>query len=261
MVRWDAVEGATDYDLNYKPAVGGRWTNWPHRGATALHSTIYTLEPNTQYRWAARAENTDGPSNWVFGPRFTTTEEVEEEDPVVLVEEFTFSFEPQPIENPFNIELEFLPSFYQSGYTEDDKEIIRYAAARWESLLVDVPDWTLGVGWGRGTFACGAETYTQSVSVDDLKIWIGELPRGWNASATGHASITRDGSTSGPGNAVEGCIAIKAGLDRDLLPMIVAHEIGHVLGFGNQFVVYPPYGYLDQNSHRSLRRRPGVFWR
>ena len=30
-VLWDAVEGATDYDVNYKPASGGRWTNQPHR--------------------------------------------------------------------------------------------------------------------------------------------------------------------------------------------------------------------------------------
>ena len=70
-VRWDAVAGATDYDVNYKPAVGGKWTNEPHRG-TRLYTTIYDLEPNTEYRWAVRAENRDGPSEWVFGPNFTT---------------------------------------------------------------------------------------------------------------------------------------------------------------------------------------------
>ena len=70
-VRWDAAEGATDYDVNYKRAVGGRWTNEPHKGVR-LYNTIYDLEPNTEYRWAARAENSDGPSEWVFGPNFTT---------------------------------------------------------------------------------------------------------------------------------------------------------------------------------------------
>ena len=70
-VRWDASDGATDYDVNYKPAVGGRWTNEPHRG-TGLYNTIHDLQPNTEYRWAVRAENSDGVSEWVFGPNFTT---------------------------------------------------------------------------------------------------------------------------------------------------------------------------------------------
>ena len=68
-VRWDAADGATDYDVNYRTAVGGRWTNWPHRGAAKTYSTVYGLEPNTEYRWAARSENSDGPSEWVFGPK------------------------------------------------------------------------------------------------------------------------------------------------------------------------------------------------
>lgn len=85
-VRWDAVEGATDYDVNYKTAVGGRWTNEPHKG-TRLYNTIYDLEPNTEYRWAVRAENKDGPSDWVFAENFTTlalTEEPEEIRPAML---------------------------------------------------------------------------------------------------------------------------------------------------------------------------------
>ena len=78
-VRWDAVEGATDYDVNYKPAVGGRWTNVPHRGV-GLSNTIDGLAPGTEYRWAVRAENSDGPSAWVFGPNFTTLPEHQEEE-------------------------------------------------------------------------------------------------------------------------------------------------------------------------------------
>ena len=69
-VRWDEVEGATDYDINYKET-GGKWTNRPHKG-TALYSTIGGLKPKTTYRWAVRAENRDGASDWVFGPKFTT---------------------------------------------------------------------------------------------------------------------------------------------------------------------------------------------
>ena len=77
-VLWDATEGATDSDVNYKPAVGGRWTNQPHRGI-GLSNTITDLEPGTAYRWAVRAENSDGRSEWVFGPNFTTVEEETDE--------------------------------------------------------------------------------------------------------------------------------------------------------------------------------------
>ena len=69
-VAWDAVEGATDYDLSYR-TLSGRWTNEPHRG-TRLWNIIYDLEPNTEYRWAVRAENRDGASAWVYGENFTT---------------------------------------------------------------------------------------------------------------------------------------------------------------------------------------------
>ncbi len=69
-VAWDAVEGATDYDLNYR-TLPGRWTNEPHRG-TRLWNIIYDLEPNTEYRWAVRAENRAGASAWVHGENFTT---------------------------------------------------------------------------------------------------------------------------------------------------------------------------------------------
>ena len=80
-VRWDAAEGAADYDVNYKPAVGGRWTNEPHRG-TGLYNTIDDLAPGTEYRWAVRAENSDGRSAWVFGPNFTTLEDETDETTV-----------------------------------------------------------------------------------------------------------------------------------------------------------------------------------
>ena len=72
-VRWDASERATDYDVNYKE-LDGKWTNEPHKGIR-LYNTIYNLKPSTTYRWAVRAENPDGASEWVFGPNFTTLED------------------------------------------------------------------------------------------------------------------------------------------------------------------------------------------
>ena len=81
-VRWDASDGATDYDVNYKPAVGGRWTIEPHRGI-GLSNTIDDLQPNTEYRWAVRAENSEGTSEWIHGPNFTT---LPEEGPDLIVQ-------------------------------------------------------------------------------------------------------------------------------------------------------------------------------
>ena len=69
-VAWDASAGATDYDLTYRPAEADSWTALSHR--TALHHAIGDLEPNTEYIWAVRSENDEGPSDWAFGPRFTT---------------------------------------------------------------------------------------------------------------------------------------------------------------------------------------------
>ena len=78
-VRWDASEGATDYDLNYKKVPSGRWQNEPHRG-TGLYNTISELEPNTTYRWAVRAENSQGASEWIEGPQFTTLAEADDQN-------------------------------------------------------------------------------------------------------------------------------------------------------------------------------------
>ena len=36
---------------------------------------IDDLQPNTEYRWAVRAENSDGTSEWIHGPNFTTLPE------------------------------------------------------------------------------------------------------------------------------------------------------------------------------------------
>ena len=78
-VRWNASAGATDYDVSYMPASGGRWTNEPHAG-DGLYNTIHDLEPGTAYRWAVRAENGNGASAWAFGPHFTTLSDNQSRD-------------------------------------------------------------------------------------------------------------------------------------------------------------------------------------
>ena len=135
-VRWDAVEGATDYDVNYKPAVGGRWTNEPHSG-TGLYNTIHDLAPRTEYRWAVRAENRDGVSAWVFGPNFTTledetTEEEVAEDEVVRSGQAPIDYPDRwmddlPEHDVLRIELVYLDDFPQW-----QKDEMRWAADLWE---------------------------------------------------------------------------------------------------------------------------------
>ena len=110
-VAWDAVGGATDYDLNYR-TLSGRWTNEPHKG-TRLWNTIYDLEPNTEYRWAIRAENRDGPSDWVFGENFTTLS--------------------APAE-PFNIDLRWTGEI---TYPAPFIAAVERAAEKWESIIIN----------------------------------------------------------------------------------------------------------------------------
>lgn len=251
-VLWDAVDGATDYDINYKKIPGGKWTNEPHKGAARRYNTLYRLEAETEYRWAVRAENADGPSDWVFGENFTTLDEQEDvlEEEVILGEstlEPTPSVEvpmPEDLE-PFNIELKFLQGFYDRGYTQEDEERVRYAASRWEEVLSDIPDWQLSPGWHAGRSYCGTQFIYQPSSVDDIKIFIGGLT-GWGSTkGIAMGGFTRGNSDQGPGFPTYGCVSLAEGIEKENLAMIVAHEIGHVFGFGSQFVVPPPHGWLD----------------
>lgn len=233
-VHWDGSLGAEDYDVNYRPAIGGRWTNKPHRG-TRLYNTIGGLAPNTEYRWAVRAESKQGASDWVFGPNFTTEEIVE------LV-----SAPAEAVMDSFNIDLVFTAPFWAMGYTEADADTIRYAASRWERLLVDIPDWQLPPGFGVGQEWCGGGMVTQPTEVDDLLIFIGELRASHPASATSSGGLDRgDWRTHAFGLSVTGCVSLKPGLAGEELAMIFAHEIGHALGFGGTFYVEPPIGFKN----------------
>ena len=142
-VRWDAADGATDYDVNYKPAVGGKWTNEPHKGVR-LYNTIYDLEPGTEYRWAARAENRDGRSAWVFGPNFTTLPEEEEEAPEeeedAAPEEAAHTLSSPP---PTWVFAGDVPMAYQTALREEMEQSRAYFADRFG---VEATDFTVLVG-------------------------------------------------------------------------------------------------------------------
>ncbi len=148
-VAWDAVEGATDYDLNYR-TLSGRWTNWPIRGARRAYATIYRLEPETEYRWAVRAENSDGPSRWVFGDNFTTLSTSSSIDTL----------------ETFDIELIFANSVPQI-----DRETFRRAANHIEQIILnDLPDVVLP-----STYHTAPLVY-KGRQVDDLLILVRSKP-------------------------------------------------------------------------------------
>ena len=67
-VSWDASAGATDYDLFYRVASTSDWVKINQN--TALYRIIENLERGTRYHWTVRAENSAGPSDWVYGPAF-----------------------------------------------------------------------------------------------------------------------------------------------------------------------------------------------
>ena len=169
-VAWDAVEGATDYDINYKKAQGGKWKNWPFRGARRSYSMIYTLDPDTEYRWAVRAENSDGPSDWVFGENFTTQSPIQ-----------------PPLEEGFQIELVFVDSFIpkQRQWLED-------VASRWEKFFFDTPDHIFSTEVNLD--AMGHHVSIQEGEIiDDLRIYVRKGFRrnhpSWEGEAGGGASV------------------------------------------------------------------------
>lgn len=203
--------------------------------STDTTATEATADTTAVTEAPADTTTTDAPAD-------TTITQEDHESNVEQVEESG------PIEaliDSFNIELVFTESFWSMGYTQEDADTIRYAAARWERVLVDIPDWELGPGWIAGTFWCGSSRVTQPSQVDDLTIFVGELSAGWNASAIGSSlgSNRGDWRTHAFGLTVAGCVSIKPGLEGEHLAMVFAHEVGHVLGFGNTFSIGPPIGF------------------
>lgn len=259
-VAWDAVEGATDYDINFKP-IGGKWTNWPHRAAT-LYSTIYGLSPNSTYRWAVRAENRDGYSAWVFGDNFTTlstastteTETFTETETRIFTEPHIGQLEPFEYaetvssgksSEPFNItlrwEMDYPPYLVQAA--ED-------AARKWETIITEglqdsrVTRLELVRGWDYIT------SPIDELFVDDMVIVfrLGErTPRNlWGGAVSSYEGIVRSETLFTqdvwlplirfiymPNNATvfeEPDNGYSKQSNTGIVQSIVLHEIGHCLG-------------------------------
>lgn len=191
-IAWDPVKGATDYDLNYR-TLAGRWTNWPIRGATRAYATIHPLKPETEYRWAVRAEDRDGASRWVFAKNFVTLAQEEAPAPEP---------EPEPsiaLGEPFNVELIFLDEFSQ-----EKQRWMREVASQWEEFFIGVPDHTYEGGFY--SYGYLANPYLpvqvrerQTTTIDDLRIYVLKVepwelpPSAWSSSnVAGLASVIRE---------------------------------------------------------------------
>lgn len=231
-VAWDAVEGATDYDVNYKELPNGRWTNEPHTG-TRLYNTIYDLKPNTEYRWAVRAENSDGPSKWVFAKNFTT-------DPPVFIGD-----------GSFDIEIVFpVPS----QFTQAERESIIAAAERWEEVIIgDVPDYVQAHDLTIEIEPFESESHKPATvitvpsgeRIDDLRVYIvtGETNFdpwwGWSDANATYWELNPETQLPAVGR-----IAYKPTsewwspewsttyAERRFASYVAFHELGHILGIG-----------------------------
>ena len=217
-VAWDQAEGATDYDVNYRTAIGGKWTNEPHRGVR-LYNIIYDLEPGTEYRWAVRAENKDGPSDWVFAENFTTLNSVD-------------TTQNTQLNGDFNIELVFV----SDDFTDEDRELISETARLWEQVIVgDLPDYR----FERRSYVYESTYIEEGDVIDDLRIYVDVLGDVTGIAGRAHAVLERVES----GLPYVGIIWLRPRVrynsdgnkiyrDPPDYQAIAAHEICHVLGIG-----------------------------
>ena len=70
-VSWNAVSGATSYDVDYKPTSSGTWTN-AATDTTAISIDLTSLTAGTTYDWRVRTNCSSGASSYVSA-QFTTS--------------------------------------------------------------------------------------------------------------------------------------------------------------------------------------------
>ena len=242
-VAWDAVEEATDYDINYR-AIEGRWTNEPHKG-TRLYNTIYNLAPGTEYRWAVRAENSSGASRWVFAENFITLTRVPDTEPIPPTPEEPLHFQTsQSLEpEPFNIDIVFSDTFHEH-FSEEQIERIKHGVRRVENVLVDIPDYN-GFAQNR---TCIGDLVTIPAQVDDVMIYFKKIRDGMASHIDGGAFTLGDRYPFTHGGfelSLGGCVELNPRLEGEELSMVTAHEIIHSLGFGTKFYSLPEHGGLE----------------
>ena len=241
-VRWDASDGATDYDVNYKLDVGGKWTNEPHTG-DRLYNTIYDLRSNTEYRWAVRAENSAGASAWVYGENFTTAQDT------------TFS----------------ITLYWEVTYPPHCVEAVEAAVAKWETIITgDLQDGPIG-NEGRllealsipddaiiddvavvvrlnedlvpkayakfGTWRSDRD-YTKDLGVPIYgAIYLPDIVNNYRDYGVFGYELDEDGYRTDPAGR-----EYQIGWERGMVNQVALHEIGHVLGLAPADEYHDRYG-------------------
>lgn len=245
-LAWDAVAGATDYDVGYKK-LGEKYNAIPHIG-TATYADLNGLTPNTQYRWVVKADRGNESSRWASGGIFRTLPSgATQPIPTRPSLPDTTTLESQ--EDEFNIELVFIDPL-----TLKQRRWLRDVADRWEKFFVGVPEYTFS---HRTTLDLIGKTITipAGTRIDDIRIYVGTTSRqhpGWEQEAGGLAHVLRfrpDGNI--PLVAVirinENQIEEQIRLAFSRLPLqdqdkirenmgwkeVFHHELGHAFGIGS----------------------------
>ena len=243
-LTWSAVDGATDYDVNYK-ARGGKWTISPHRGTATAH-TLEGLTPGVDYRWAVKADRGKEKSVWVYGDWFTLEEDRGGNTIASGIDR-----------SGFNIDLVFLEDHLGVDVAARHRELIRAAADRWEEIIVgDVPDTTVA---GVHVLAHEVE-FSAAGHIDDIRIYV--VFRPVNHRSDGAANALMSHSWQRPdGLPFISVLTFKEfryfdnfevpGADwrtsQQSLYSVALHEIGHALGIGTVW-----YGDIGGSDDRPL---------
>ncbi len=195
---------------------------------TRLYNTIYDLEPSTEYRWAVRAENSDGPSDWVFAEENFTTW----------------------ADHSFNIELIFLDSF-----DPDKEEWIREIVSQWEHFFGGMDDYVFDVTTTVQIHQGRRIRFQEGRRIDDFLLYVDKLTEEtgnykdavWDVSpwGLGGASLFRPGGDIPligtiriNGEDIESSIIENWDSEwidikiEDTWRKVFHHELGHVFGIG-----------------------------
>ena len=141
----------------------------------------------------------------------------------------TVHFDRLLTEGDFDIELVFL----DDHFTEKHKQIIRYAARRWMSIIrEDLPDHTFANRWSGG---CGDQSYAipSGERIDDLRIYVIARHLVGGIAGQGGPSVLRT-----TGLPVIGCVefGLESVTSESVSSLesrnLALHEMGHVLGIG-----------------------------
>ena len=174
---WDAVSGATDYDVGYKK-LGEKYKAIPHVGI-ATYCDLDGLTPNTQYRWVVKADRGNESSRWGSGGIFKTLPSTNIQPDPTRPPTST-SIQPDPTRPPtesFDITLR-----WEANYPPHLVQAVENAARKWETIIThglqDGPVIRLDLlpGWEQPA------SRTDTLWVDDLVLVIRlaeRKPAGW----------------------------------------------------------------------------------